>query len=538
MRWVQNRGGLTLGARLLLAITLTALGLQAQGVEIINEFGAVTVHVTEDRQVRATRPGAAPGAGKFVNITRSQQSVRMEAVEAEDGSSNIEVSLPLGVPFTVRTVSGSIEVVGMVRRATLYSQTGSLTVEVPLDTTALSFEMLKVPATVRTPPGRRMPVGTTRYGRSIALRALSHAPPSGDLAYGIVNAELQAPRSLTVRDWPLPRSWPLKPHMESERAVERLLRRAERRDGSVPPTRDPLASAPAGPDLPVVANATPVFSADVRMVSMSVAVSDNQGRPMTGLGKSDFEVREDGVLQDIRVVDPEESPFNLAILLDLSGSTSQDLDDMREAALRLIDIARPSDRVALYAMAGGMFHRLAALTADREVLSKRLASLPYPSGGSPLWDTIVLAYDDELSEHEGERNALIVISDGIDNRISGHNMPSTLRAKRLTQVVEEMDVRIYPIFLLSGLRFGRGWSRNARNRLDAIARTSGGRLFDAESVQDVEPVLPSLAQELRSVYGIAYYPKDQEFDGTWRRVRVKVAKRDVDVRSRPGYFAD
>ena len=274
------------------------------------------------------------------------------------------------------------------------------------------------------------------------------------------------------------------------------------------------------------------------MVSMSVAVSDSGGRPMLDLGKDDFIVEERGRRQEIRVADPEESPFNLAVLLDLSGSTATDLDHMRQATRRLIELARPNDRVALYAMTEGMFNRLTPLTSDRGALTQRLRRLPYPIGGSPLWDTIVLAYDDELAALSGERNALVVISDGIDNRISGHNAPSMMPASRLIKAAGEMDTRIYPIFLLSGERFGRNWSTKARKRMESLAQKTGGRLFTARSVADIEPVLPHLARELRSVYEIAYYPADQEFDGSWRRVTIKVNAPGAQVRARPGYFAE
>ena len=151
---------------------------------------------------------------------------------------------------------------------------------------------------------------------------------------------------------------------------------------------------------------------------------------------------------------------------------------------------------------------------------------------------IALVYDDQLAEHAGERNALVVISDGIDNRISGQSVPSTLRAARLTEAAGEMDARIYPVFLLSGERFGRNWSEKARTRMAALARETGGRLFTASSVADIEPVLPQLAREMRSVYEIAYYPANQDFDGSWRRVRIRVSLPGAQVRARPGYFAD
>ena len=159
------------------------------------------------------------------------------------------------------------------------------------------------------------------------------------------------------------------------------------------------------------------------------------------------------------------------------------------------------------------------------------------SWASHLWDIIALAYGEELINHEGERNALIVISDGIDNRISNQDAPSAITADRLANAAREMDARIYPIFLRSGERFARKWSAKARSRMDTLAEITGGRVFPALSIADVEPVLPMLAEELRSVYSVAYYPGNQSFDGAWRRVKLDVARKDIAIRARPGYFA-
>ena len=525
-----------------MAILLYALLLvsaaAAQPVEILNVHGDVNVEIEPGERLRAWRAGSAPDSMKGIAVSRSPTRLLIEALPPEgDELAGMEVRVPLGVSFTVRTEDGPIRVAGMVRRARLISPRGSVTLAVPLDVTRLNLDTLDRPPSISLAPRRGMGVQSVPLGRSRRIWKLSSEPRSRDLLYGLVEGQLQSPPALTVRDWPIPRDWPLKPHTLSPAAVQRLLDSANRRrsPGSQPQRR-PAAPLPA--DTVDSSQAGALFTSEVRMVSMSVAVSDSGGRPMTGLGKEDFVVDEEGKRQDIRVVDPEESPFNLAILLDLSGSTSVDLEHMRQATIRLIEMAGPKDRVSLYAMSGSLFHRLTRLTSDRDVLLERCQRLPYPAGGSPLWDVIALVYDDELARHAGERNALVVISDGIDNRISGQSVPSMLRAAKLTEAAGEMDARIYPLFLLSGERFGRNWSSKARARMTALAQATGGRLFTAKSIADIEPVLPQLAREMRSVYEIAYYPANQDFDGDWRRVRIKVSLPGARVRARPGYFAD
>ena len=524
-------------ARILCA-PLLAAAAAAQPLEIVNLHGDIHVEIVVGNRLQMWRSGSQSRDSQGIAVSRSPARMLVEALPPEAESPHIQVRVPLALPFTVTTDAGDISIVGMVKRADVQSARGSLSLAVPLDVTILNLESSQRPEEVDTPPERAMPLLSYQIGRNLRSWRLAKKGRSQGLSYGVVDAQLHAPPVLRVRDWKIPREWPLRPHTESRDVVARLLAQSERRQRArppAPPERRPVAASEARSDS---GGAGSVFRSEVRMVSMSVAVSDSGGRPMLGLGKNNFVVEERGRRQDIRVADPEESPFNLAVLLDLSGSTASDLGHMRQATRRLIELARPNDRVALYAMTEGMFHRLTPLTSDREVLVERLRKLPYPIGGSPLWDTILLAYDNELAALSGERNALVVISDGIDNRISGHDSPSVLSASRLVQMAGEMDARIYPIFLLSGERFGRNWSTRARKRMESLAQKTGGRLFTARSVADIEPVLPHLAREMRSVYEIAYYPADQEFDGSWRRVAIKVDAPGAKVRARPGYFAE
>ncbi len=523
----------------LLLFVLLACGTSAvaQPVEIVNEHGSVSVEVVADNRLQIWREGQTPTTSEGIAVSRSPTRLLVEALPPKGDSPAILAHVPLHIAFSVRTTDGDIAVTGMARRARVQSLRGSLTLAVPLETTVLNLESTERPAHLDLGNTHRPTLMPLAIRPRLRIWKLVHNLRSDDLAYGLIEGQLHSPPSLIVRDWKLPPSWPVKPHTHSAAAIERLLGLARKR--KEPLARKPeVQRPPRGAPAEEGAADTALFTSDVRMVNLSVAVSDSGGRPLMGLGREDFAVEEDGDRQDIRVVDPEESPFNLAILLDLSGSTSVDLEHMRQATLRLIQLAEANDRVAIYAMAGSMFHRLTSLTQDRETLLERARRLLYPSGGSPLWDTIALAYDDELAGHPGERNALVVISDGIDNRISGQSVPSKLRSAGLIKAAGEMDARIYPVFLLSGERFGRNWSVRARKRMEALARKSGGRLFTARSVADIEPVLPQLAEEMRSVYEIAYYPKNQDFDGSWRRVRVEVRLPGAQVRARPGYFAE
>ena len=102
-----------------------------------------------------------------------------------------------------------------------------------------------------------------------------------------------------------------------------------------------------------------------------------------------------------------------------------------------------------------------------------------------------------------------------------------------------MNALIYPVLLDPAERRDKapGWARKARERMERLAAATGGRLFPAASLEDLEPVYSQVAAELRSVYRLAYYPKDQNFDGEWRDVAVKAKQPGARLRFRTGYFS-
>jgi len=276
----------------------------------------------------------------------------------------------------------------------------------------------------------------------------------------------------------------------------------------------------------------PRFAVEVRMVNLLVSATDGAGHPVKGLAAGAFRVFENGVEQDPAFVASEEVAFNLALLLDLSGSTLRDRNTMKLAARRLIEIARPQDKIAVYALAADQFRVIAPLDSDRTRLLRAVETIPDLEGSTPLYASIALAWDQELAARPSERNALVVISDGLDDSLEGK--PTPLVFARLLRAVPYMPVLIYPIYLDSQNIF---YGARARRNMEGLARASGARILAARSAEELEPAYAALAEELRSVYTLAYYPKNQNFDGGWRRVEVRCLRPGVRLRVRQGYYA-
>lgn len=493
-----------------------------------NPTGSITVRVAavENLTVKRTSP-QRPLRESDTRITRRPGLILVEAVPEDGARIDLEIELPYRFELEVRARGGAVAVRGFLPRVTIDTEAGDVELAMPWQAMRLDARAPARPGELVLPAGGRF--REEQPGGRKAAWGLRSRPAGERTSYGVVELRAGRLRRLRLEDMPFPEEAPLKLPWQAAQIVKELRRRP-----AASPGAGPAESTAAAPQEAGLAR----FAADVRLVNLTVSVYDSKGRPLTGLGASDFEVFEDGVPQTVAHAGAEEVPFNLALLLDLSGSTLRDRTAMKEAAKRFIGVARPHDRVAVYALAYDVFQVVSPLTTDRARLEALIDAIPEVGGGTPLYDTIALAYAQEFRRRPAERNALIVISDGVDNRLHEPRAPAAVSFPDLVEAVAAMNMLIYPVFLDPFTRVPPpAWAKRARENMSWLARTSGGRLFPARSLAELEPVYALVAEELRSVYSLAYYPKNQKFDGAWRKVQVKVKRPHVEVRTRAGYYA-
>ena len=515
-----------------LLLPLLAWAAPAASIEVHNPGGAVSVTFSGEARFQIQGEGATrPARQEDIQITRLGPRTVVRSAPADGERIDLKIEVPLGFLLAVTTESGAIEVNGMVRQAVLRTKTGDIRLGAPWQATRLQLDADTEPATVITPEGAKFSRNKINVAESRSIWRMRDRLPDRHVTYGEFRVTTESPGEIRLTEIPIPPESPIKMHWQAPEVLEAIL---TPRTKTPPP---PPPQVPAEDALLATEEEGAVFRSDVRMVNLVVAVNHEGDEPATNLAEGDFSVVENGVPQEVTFAGSDNVPFNLAILLDLSGSTQPDRAAMMAAAKRFVSLAGPRDRVAVYALAGDTFHVISNLTDDFDALRRTIERLPPVSGASPVYDAIVLGYAEDLLEHPGERNALIVISDGIDNQVSHQENPSKVRFQRLAKASGEMHALIYPVFLVSGERFGRNWSKRGRERMQQLADASGGRLFPAESIDDLEPVFPQIEAELRSVYSVAYYPKNQNFDGAWRQVEVKIKRPGLKVRARPGYYA-
>jgi len=521
-----------------LSIAFVAPTAVAKTLTVDNAFGDVSIVVAEREKPRITaRTPAGLGVREDLDVTASGDRIMVVAAPRDGGVLHVEVELPLDYAVEAKTGTGAISLTGAVSFARFDTETGAIRVEAPLRGTRFQLDSSLEPKTIKLPaPGKikfiRSAI-TLAGGRT--LWRLRDSLPERAAVTGTVRVAAKRPDQVTLVNWIPPRDWPVKFHWQAPDLLEQL----DAGRGRAPDMPQPNTPGLPSPGIPLP-DAQPeqaLFRSEVRLVNFTLTATDKNGRPITDLTAEDFQVTENGKTEETVTADAESAPFNLVLLLDMSGSARLDREPMVAAARGFIELAGPQDRIAVYALAEDLFQVVSRLTSDHGLLLQRLEDLPTFNGGSPLYDAVTLAYAEELHARAGERNAVIVVTDGLDNQISNQELPSSVKYKRLVQAAESFEALIYPVYLRSAERFRPKWAEKARDRLGELAAASGGRLFTAASVEDLAPVFPQVAEELRGVYSIAYRPSNQQFDGQWRRVRVKVRRPDVVVRAREGYYA-
>lgn len=509
--------------------------LPATTVHIDNPVGsiAITVSGAGTFDLIPTSPGR-PLVDGDVRLGHKPGLMVIQCAPEDKTPIDLELTIPYGVEVKARTTAGTIRLQGIVPRAELSTESGGLELISDWNAMGLYVASDSAPGKFTSISGLKL-TRNPKAAKGEPVWELTDQHPDSHVTLGRVVAKAGRPDRIEISAAPFPEDAPVRPHWQATEVVNGLLSAPKKR------ARRPVGERMPGGETAVsdAPEEGVLFSSDVRIVDVPVSVLDSSGRPVAGLGKDDFEVTENGVVQAVTFLDGGESPFNLVLLLDLSGSTKQNRAAMKQAARRFIEVAGPRDRVAAYALTQDMLHVVSPLTGDHESLAKQIEALPEVSGGTPLYDAVALAYAQELSRLDDGRNALIVISDGVDNDLHGQLTPSKLSFKRLERAAREMNALIYPVLLDPAEARDKppAWARKARERMERLAAATGGRLFSAASLEDLEPVYRQVAAELRSIYSLAYYPKDQDFDGDWREVTVKANQAGARLRFRNGYFS-
>jgi VWFA-related protein len=271
------------------------------------------------------------------------------------------------------------------------------------------------------------------------------------------------------------------------------------------------------------------ISVSVSSVVLHATVENSKGAPVSGLGKDDFQVYEDGALQQIEYYSHEDIPVTVGLVLDNSGSMGPKRDEVIAAALAFARSSNPQDQMFVVNFNEHVTFGLPAnmpFTDQTAQLQIALAKFK-TNGETALYDALAAALE-HLKKGNRDKKVLIVVSDGGDNA-------SQYKLSQILAMAGQSDAIIYTI----GIYTEEDPDQNP-GALRQLSKATGGEAFFPQTIPDVVPVCERIAHDIREQYTLAYTPANRNSDGAYRVIQVKATATGhgrLSVRTRAGYYA-
>jgi len=288
--------------------------------------------------------------------------------------------------------------------------------------------------------------------------------------------------------------------------------------------------------LPIVASAQQPFRSGVAIVRVDALVTDGR-KPVTGLSASNFELRDNGVVQTIDSASLESMPISIIFALDTSGSVAGDkMRHLGNAVDLILEGLHGDDRAALVTFSHRVWVRT-ALNSDFTALRGLMSSVE-AAGGTALFDAVYASL--AISDVQDSRPLLVVFSDGLDNM-------SWMSADVVARAARRANAVVYSVAVAAGIEYQRlvtsagssirpvpRYVKGQTDFLETVADATGGRMLKADSTDKLPKAFDEILREFRTRYVITYSPRGVDTPG-WHRIEVKVKGRSTEIRARTGY---
>jgi VWFA-related protein len=524
--------------------------LPANGnLRVENLRGGIIVEIGKQNYVAVsaiTDHGQQKVSPAIVQRTEGLLSVRVSRGMADASRINLVLTIPERSHAALLTQNGSVEVRGLPAALLVQTVSGEIRVEVPENAGA------DVMAQSRT--GH-----VTSSLQSAALKAVARPQFQGRIGGGGKSLKLYSQAgNITVasQNAPADSGQTIATGEPGTRAKPDTVSLDRANETPTPTQRPELAGTgwiipPAVTPSPPLSQPEEVSEGDIirvdtELVSVNVSVIDRgTNRGVNDLSRNDFRLFEDGKEQEIQHFESASAPFNLVLLIDLSGSTTKVVELIKSAALHFVEAARPFDRIAVITFAGAQVV-VSPLTTDHAALRERINAIERPQGSTKLYDSVVFAMDEVFREaKDSRRNAIVVMSDGLDSvlpNVTGEG--SKLSYEDVVRRAKEFDGVVYSIWVdtqsyepLSTLDIQQGTFDLAHDRLKELADIGGGGFYECEELKDLAGVYDRVVADLGLVYTLSYRPTNKVRDGAWRTIRVTVNRPNAVARGKRGYYA-
>ena len=576
-------------ALILFAVSTTWLTAEAQDfsrgltistggtIEIVNRYGRIAVKAEAD--VVKTPPSLKAMSPKGVSETDiklvSSGTRTQITVAPADKQKRIDLilSVPERTSVKAETMAGAIEAVGNFASVEARSDTGTIMADVPADDLKYYFQWtesrpryladfdiaevkeknagrfeIKGKHQLQSPKSKVQSEGTENGDQPKAetrpVGSVPHAdnPKPEDQKPKTVSLNLTTARGIILLNVPpgeVMSDLRERPLTEAAKAIVRsgdsLLMEAIRRASpkyfgdyarSLPPLKfEPGFSAKSARfDVP---------NAKTKMAL--VRVTDEKNRAVSGQSAGDFEVMENGVIREIVSVERSDAPFNLILLLDVSGSVENYVNFIRKAARNFVDTVGEKDRVSIVIFNEDI-KKLSGFTTDKVKLSDSLDTFD-AGGATAYYDALAYSVSDTLRPLKGDRTAIVILTDGDDNR-------SFLAFDSLMGSIQESGALIYPLYVPSGLialaaqnmtadidplrKKYMSLTAKSEGEGEKLAKISGGVYYPITQIGQIQQAYEDIVVQMRSAYNITYR-SDAAVLGNGASPRLKIRSKRENV---------
>jgi VWFA-related protein len=511
--------------------------------------GRVSV-IASDDQVKKVSIEAS-SAGTPVDSTDVQAVAKGGEVNIEVRDRNdknridLLVRLPSRSKIKVETQAGSVDIVGNVESAEVATNTGTIHADVPLET--LKYNFVWTASRPRYLSDVELPkIKEKAAGASTISGKLGEKKPKKEERVQLDFITQRGVILLNVDPTMAPSDLRERPLTEAARAIVRsgdsqlidaIRKVSPKMFGDFaktlpPPEREPTLQRRAPPG-------QVVSKLSSQLLRFNASVTDRNGRAIGGMKETDFTVYENGIERQVTNVVPTNEPFNLVLLLDVSGSVEERIDFIRKAARDFLKTASRQDRIAIISFRDDI-QIISDFSTDRQMLSQKLEDID-AGGATSLYDALGYVLANTVKQLRGERTAIVILSDGDDNR-------SFVPFPAIQEAIMESGALIYPLYVPSGLipegsvpkpevtidplrtRYLTLTTR-AHEEGQKLAEVSGGVYYPIHRLEDLQRAYDDVVVQLRTAYTITYASNSTPAGNP--RVRVRANRDGASVRLSP-----
>ena len=549
-------------AQLLFLLTGLCLSAFAQGFKseleapekvslvVKNLDGRVSVVASEEQQKKVTIDAHSTGsavAPEDVKVETKGSTIQIDVrPRGEKDRIDIVVTIPTRSRVEVEGKAGAVDVIGSVESATVKTDTGTIHADVPLEAVKFNFvweaSKPRYMSDVELPPIKEKAGGVYKLSGRLGEKDIKKED-------GLVALDFRTQRGvvlLNIDPERAPADLRERPLTEAARAivrggdpslVEAIRKLSPKMFGDYAKTLPPPEKEPSL----LQRGSTPgriVTAVAPQLMRFNASVTDRNGRAIGGMRESDFTVWENGIERRVTSVAPANEPFNLVLLLDVSGSIEERMDFIRKAARDFLRTTSPQDKISIISFRDDI-QVISDFSRDREMLSRKLDEID-AGGGTALYDALGYVLSEQVKRLRGERTAIVVMSDGDDNK-------SFLPFPAILEALGESGALVYPLYVPSGLvpessvpkpeitidplrtRYLTLTTR-ADEEGRKLAAASGGMYYPIRRLEDLQKAYDEVVAQLRSAYTITYASNSASASP---RVRVRTNRDGASVRLSP-----